>query len=232
MILASRVAVQHKGSQMHKKVLIAAHQHLGFEALRYLLDSDPDYKVTDYVLTESELIKSIETDTPDFILMCFAFESANGVSYISRLRKIAPNTPVIVLSATFRSIEVISSLYQSGAAGYLCTTTCTLDLLFETFDAIQRVGYFFPPDLLKSIVINQSAEIKKSNLTQPIHLGAREKEILIMIAEGHSACEIAKLLNISTNTVNAHRHHIMKKLNLNKSIDLTKYAIKHQLIRL
>ena len=95
------------------------------------------------------LIKSIETDTPDFILMCFAFESANGVSYISRLRQIAPNTPVIVLSATFRSIEVISSLYQSGAASYLCTTTCTLDLLFEAFDAIQRVGYFFPPDLLK-----------------------------------------------------------------------------------
>lgn len=217
---------------MQKKVLIAARLHLGFEALRYLLDNHPEYKITDYVSTEHELIKSIQADPPDFILMCFAFESKDGISYIHRLRGIAPKTPVIVLSATSRSTEAITNLYKSGAASFICTSTSKLELLFDAFRSICQVSYFFPPELLKTIVLNQPDKLKNANSTESIHLGPREEEILIMIAEGYSACQIAKLLNISENTVNAHRHNIMKKLNLNKSIDLTKYAIKHQLIRL
>lgn len=164
--------------------------------------------------------------------MCFAFESKGDLSFIHRMREIAPKTPIIVLSATPRSIEVISSLYKSGAAGFICTSTGSLELLLDAFNTILRAGYFFPPDLLKNLMSNQSNDIKTQNSAQPTQLGAREEEILIMIAEGHSAKKIAKLLNISKNTVNTHRHNIMKKLNLNKSIDLTKYAIKHQLIRL
>lgn len=200
--------------------------------MRYFLDSHSDYKITDYVSSEHELIESIQVDCPDFILMCFAFESKGGLSYIHRLKEIAPKTPIIVLSATSRSIEVVTSLYKSGAAGFICTSTCTLKILFDAFTSICKFGCFFPPDLLKSIVIKQSDEDKKENTIQPIHLGAREEEILVMIAKGHSAKKIAKLLNISINTVNTHRHNIMKKLNVNKSVDLTKYAIKNQLIRL
>ena len=65
-----------------------------------------------------------------------------------------------------------------------------------------------------------------------MRLADREEEVLRMIAEGHSAKAIADLLNISKNTVNVHRHNIMKKLNMHKSVDLTKYAIKNNLIRL
>lgn len=63
-------------------------------------------------------------------------------------------------------------------------------------------------------------------------LADREEEVLRLIADGHSAKHIAKLLNISKNTVNVHRRNIMQKLNMHKSVELTKYAIKNNLIRL
>lgn len=215
-----------------KTILIAAKQHLGFEALRFFLDCQSDFKVVGYVSTEKKLIEHCSAAEPDFVLMCYSFESEDGTSFVRRMREILQVTPIIVLSATQRGLEDISSLYRSGASGFICTSTCTLSTLFDALTTISKSSYFFPPDLLQNIVLNQTRETPPKDQESEVQLADREEEVLKMIAEGYSAKKIAKMLNISKNTVNVHRRNIMNKLNLHKSIDLTKYAIKHEMIQL
>lgn len=119
-----------------------------------------------------------------------------------------------------------------GASGFICTTSSTLGTLLEALTTISQSGYFFSSEYLKWSVHNQLHSKTLIAQNTMMRLADREEEVLRMIAEGHSAKAIADLLNISKNTVNVHRRNIMKKLNMHKSVDLTKYAIKNNLIQL
>lgn len=215
-----------------KSVLIAARQHLGFETLRFFLDSQPDCKVVGYVTTEKNLLQFRDAEKPALILMCYMFEFIGGSSYIHRMKMLFPEASIIILSATPRSMEEIWTLYRYGASGFICTTSSTLGSLLEALTTISQSGCFFSPEYLKWSVQNQLNSKTLIAQNSMMRLADREEEVLRMIAEGHSAKAIADLLNISKNTVNVHRRNIMKKLNMHKSVDLTKYAIKNNLIRL
>jgi DNA-binding NarL/FixJ family response regulator len=215
-----------------KSVLIAAQEHLGFETLRFFLDSQSRFKVIDYATTAKELIEIGLIEKPDLILMCYSFATLNGPSFIHQVREIFANSAIVILSSSPRSREEISMLYQNGVAGFLCTTTCNLKTLFDALMVIDQKSYFFPPNFLPGHIQNQAPSSSSPTHNAMIVLGDREEQVLKMIANGCGAKKIAKQLNISINTVNVHRRNIMKKLNLHKSVELTKYAIKNGLIRL
>lgn len=206
-------------------VLLAEDHRVVREGLRSLLETERDLKVVGEAATGHQAVKLTRRLRPAVVVMDIVMPGLNGLEATRQILEAVPATRVLILSA-HSDHAYVSAVETLGAAGYLNKET-SAHALARAIREVQNRNEFFGPRLAKrrrSRCPESSA--KRSSSGKPVGgLSSREVEVLTRIAEGESSRRIAAQLGIGIRTVETHRAHIIKKLGVNGTAHLTRYAI-------
>jgi two-component system response regulator NreC len=217
---------------MSKISLILADDHAVVRSgLRMLLEAQPDMEIRAEAESGKQAVSKVRSLQPDVILMDIQMPDLNGIEATKQIKKFAPETAVLALTM-HEDDQYFFEMLQAGASGYLPKRAAP-DELVAAIRTVARGEVFLYPSLAARLVQDF---LKRDNVDQEQEiydrLTPREREVLILIAEGLSNGEIADKLVISIKTVDRHRENIMRKLNMHNRIELVKYAIRTGLIEL
>lgn len=215
-----------------KVILVDDHQIVR-DGIRSLLSDCIDITVIGEAKNAYDFFEIIKKNSPDVVLLDISLPSMSGIEVSKILAAEYPQIKILMLSM-YTSEEFIFNALKSGIHGYLPKNTTKKELVLAINEVYKGHEYFsksISDTILKSYVNsakygNSVSDNKLENLTN------REREILHYIIQGMSNPNIAKKLNISIRTVETHKTSIMKKLELNNTVDLIKFAIKNNLIEL
>ena len=217
------------------RVVLAEDHTLVRKGIKALLEELEGIDVVAEAGDGHEAINAVETSGPDIVLLDIAMSGLNGLEVASRITKDFPDTKVILLSMHANEEYVFQSL-KAGVAGYLLKDAGTAELELAIRSVI-RGEIYLSPQISKQVVTDYMARTEgktragQSMDSNPFEvLTSRQREILQLIAEGYTTKEIAKRLNISINTVEAHRTQIMEQLDIHNIAGLVRYAIRTKLV--
>ncbi|HSG16411.1 MAG TPA: response regulator transcription factor [Anaerolineae bacterium] len=217
---------------MAKISLILADDHAVVRSgLRMLLEAQPDIEIVAEAESGRQAIDQVRAIRPDVVLMDIQMPDVNGIEATQRIKELAPETAVLVLTM-HEDDQYFFEMLHAGASGYMPKRAAP-DELVSAIRTVARGEIFLYPSLATRLV--QDYLRRADSGEQPLvydDLTPREREVLVLIAEGLTNAEIADQLVISVKTVDRHRENIMRKLNMHSRIDLVKYAIRTGLIDL
>jgi DNA-binding NarL/FixJ family response regulator len=205
-------------------VLIADDHTLVAEGLRYVVEAESDFEVIGYAQNGQEAVRLCIDKHPDIILMDNAMPVLNGIEATRLIRERCPQTRVIMLSMYCDQTHVLRAL-QAGAMGYLHKKSVAKELA----EAIRRVRagqHYLTRELADTVI----SEVIKAPADPLARLSSRERQVLQMVAEGHTSNEIAGQLSLSPKTVDTYRSRLMQKLGLPDLASLIKFAIQQGVI--
>ena len=214
------------------RVLIVDDHTVLRQSLRLLLESHTELDVLGDVANGREAAAAAERMQPDVVLMDVVMPGLNGLDATRQIRKRCPNTRVLILSGYEEDEQIIEAL-RASASGYLVKESDIGELLLA-IQSVSRGNTFFSSSLSEGDQANDFLLRARSRDAKAGYdrLTDREREVLQLIAEGHSNQSIAEQLVISVKTVEAHKAHIMSKLGARNRTDLIRYAIRRGLIGL
>jgi DNA-binding NarL/FixJ family response regulator len=194
--------------------------------IQQLIDRETDMKVIQSVQDAESAIKFIEKLTPDLLVVDISLKgSTNGIDLIKSLKKRYPKIKSLVLSMHEENLYAERAI-KAGAKGYIMKN----DLTDNIVKAIRSIlsGNLYLSEAITSKLLNHmvNEEEEKDDETEIKKLSDREFEIFQFISKGVKTSDIAKEINISVKTVEAHKLRIKNKLNLKSSTELNKYAIE------
>jgi len=203
-------------------VLVDDHQMFR-SALRSMLEKNAGIEVVGEVGDGMESLKVVMDTGADVVCMDIRMPRMNGLETTQRLLKLKPDIKVIGLSA-FTDKGFVLDMLKAGAYGYV-TKAETGEELVRAIRSVMRNQKYLSPEVagttIDALIDNNDGRPTAARLS------AREKQVLQLVAEGHTSGQIAEHLHLALSTVEVHRNHIMRKLNLHNVVELTKYAIRH-----
>jgi DNA-binding NarL/FixJ family response regulator len=206
--------------------LVLADDHPIFrEGVRSLLCSQPGVEVVAEVEDGVAAVEAALTEKPDVVVIDVSMPGMNGLDATLRIRAEAPEVKVLCLSM-HSDRRFVDAALRSGARGYLLKE-CALEELVSAVHAVVAGQIYVSPRLGDAVLAGYRAE--GSALSALDVLTPREREVLQLLSEGHSAQEIAARLYVSVKTVGTHREHLMQKLGTRSLAGLTKFAIREGL---
>lgn len=211
------------------RVAVVDDHHLVRQGICALLEKAGDIQVVGEASTGLEAVELVERLTPDVVVMDVSMPRLDGRQATERIKEIAPTVAVIILSIHADPI-LVQQFIQRGAKGYLLKRSIADELLLAVRAAIQGELFLSPAisDAVMTLLLTPPSNVESE--TSADLLTAREREVLQLIAEGHTNNSIADALTISVKTVEKHRANIMTKLAVNDLPGLIRAAMKHGLI--
>jgi DNA-binding NarL/FixJ family response regulator len=212
------------------KVLIADDHTILREGIRLLLGHQPDMEIVGEASDGRDAYFKVEELHPSVVLMDIAMPVLNGLDATEQIRRAFPNTKVLILTQHDND-EYVYRILQAGASGYVLKKAAGVELV-SAIRGVDRGNAFLYPSMTKGLL---SDYLKRAEAGQERAsydgLTERERQILKMIADGCTNQQIADLLYLSVKTVQAHRGHLMEKLNMHDRTELVKYAIRKGIIQ-
>ena len=190
--------------------------------LRMLLGAEEDLEVVAEAGNAREAVFEARAHKPDVILLDVVMPGESGIEVLPKLLHEAPEAKVLVLSMQ-DDPHYVREAFAAGASGYVLKEAVDA----EVVDAVHQVaggGRYVHPVLGARMVAAEAAARAAADADP---LSDREREVLRLLALGHTNQEIAKQLYISVRTAETHRAHIMRKLGLETRAELVRYAIEH-----
>jgi DNA-binding NarL/FixJ family response regulator len=210
------------------RVLIADDQVLVRAGICELLKVLPEVAVVGEASDGHEALRLIKTHQPDIVLMDTGMPGMNGLEATTVAKKQFPQVKVIILSE-HSSEEFVFRALRSGAEGFVLKDD-SVGELYTAIKSVARGGEHLSPQVTKKVVIGYlEGQDGDDDLVK--RLTSRQREVLQLIAEGHSTKEIANLLNVSVNTVKTHRLKLMEKLGVHEITGVVRYAVRSGLIK-
>jgi two-component system NarL family response regulator len=210
-------------------LLVDDHQMLR-DGLRSILDLENDLEVVGEAATGYEGIEMARTLRPEVIVMDIGMKDLNGIDATRQIIAQDPRAKVIALS-THSDDSFVLSMLEAGASGYVLKDAA-VDEMRRAIRVVAGDHHYLSPEIAGSVVHAHLRGPSQERVSVHSLLGSRERQILQLLAEGHTSSEIARKLHIATTTVDSHRRNIMKKLDLHSVAELTKYAIRQGLTSL
>ena len=211
------------------KVLLVDDHPIVREGIKAHLSTQPDLKVVDEASDGEEALAKARACLPDVILMDITMPHMNGLETIARLRKRAPHAKILVLTM-HENREYIAQSVRLGARGYLRKDTSPGELV-RAIKSIHAGEVCFNATASR-VVADEFQRDGKPAEPEPPLLSDREREVLVLIAEGLSNKEVADRLGIGVRTTETHRERLMQKLNIHTVAGLTKFAIANGMVSL
>ena len=211
------------------KLLLADDHTILREGLKLILNKEHDFEVVGEANDGRETIKLVEILRPDVVIMDITMPLLNGLEATRQIKKRFPEVDVIVLTV-HEAEEYVYQVFDAGASGYLCKKSAHKDLVYAV-RTICSGEYFISPTISKSVIKEYITKTVPAHKNDNYHaLTEREREILQLIAEGNSNKQISDIINVSIKTVEVHRAHIMEKLDVHNTANLTRYAIRKGIV--
>lgn len=209
------------------RVLLADDHKLFRAGIRALLRTVADVEIVAEAADGREALGLIADHHPDIVLMDIMMPGLNGLDAAARIVRTFPRTRVVILSMNADEDSVLKSI-RAGAVGYLVKTADPAELELA-LRAIER-GERFLSSAVSAHVLDACLNRVDKEQTSIERLTLRQREVLQLIAEGHTTKEIASKLAISTKTAEAYRADLMKALEIHDIASLTRYAIRTGLV--
>jgi DNA-binding NarL/FixJ family response regulator len=210
------------------RILIADDHTLMRDGLRSLLTGRADVEVVGEASDGRQAVQLAQELCPDIVLMDVAMPLLNGLEATRQIKTYCPQVYVLILSMHDNE-EYVREVLAAGASGYLLKQAAT-DELVSAIQAVARGEAYLSPSITRYVLdvfIQHKDEAPASASLTP-----REREVLQLIAEGHTSRAIADMLCLSLKTVQAHRTNLMQKLDLHDRGALIKYAIQRKIIQI
>lgn len=211
------------------KIAIADDYKIFREGLKVGLSADEALEVVLEADNGEDLMKGLETITPDVILMDLKMPLMDGMEATREVRKKYPSIKVLVVSM-YEDDKFIIHLMENGANGYLLKNT-EPDEIRRSIYSVYENGYYFNDlvnkALLKKLVLKNNL---KPSFNQNIELTEREQEVLKLICEEKTAAEIAKEIFLSPRSVEGIRQRLIEKVGVRNSAGLVMFAVKNGLV--
>ncbi len=215
---------------MHKiKLLIVDDHTIVREGLRSLLELAGDMEIAGEASNGREGLEQVEKIHPNVVLIDIAMPVMGGLEAIRRIRKRFPEIKILVLTQ-YDDKEHVFPAIQAGANGFISKAAASSELT-AGIRAVFSGGSYLSPSIAKLFVEDYKHEAAARVRCDPYEqLTDRERDVLILVAEGRTTQEIADTLVISPKTVEGHKRNLMVKLDITNRIDLVKYAVRRGLI--
>lgn len=204
-------------------VMLADDHKILLETLAMLLEAEDDMEVVGMASDGRKALELAASLKPDAIVMDVGMPGMNGIEATRRLLASDPKLKVVALSA-YTHKQYVLEMLNAGASAYILKENAFSELV-RALRSVMRGQKYLCPEVAAAVIDNTGHPLEDG----APHLGAREREVLQLLAEGNTSPMIAKRLFISTSTVDVHRRNIMKKLDLHSVAELTKYAIRNGL---
>jgi two-component system, NarL family, response regulator NreC len=207
------------------RVLIVDDHAVVRSGLRMLLDAEDDIEVVGEAGSANQAVYEVIELKPDVVLMDVVMPEGSGIEAIPKVHDVAPETKVLVLSMQ-DDPSYVREAFAVGARGYVLKEAADTELVSAVREVAGGGRYVHPA--LGARLVAADAEERRRAEEDP--LSEREREVLRLLALGHTNQEIAKMLYISVRTAETHRAHIMQKLRLTTRAELVRYALEHGLL--
>ncbi len=211
------------------RILLADDHTVMRTGLRVLLERQPNLEVVGETENGRQTVELSALLKPDVLVMDVGMPILDGIEATKQIVYQCSTTAVVILSMHADEAYVMRAL-KAGARAYLLKDSAAADLI-GAIEAVSQGKSFFSPKVSRILaedyvrVLKQKGEVDSYEL-----LTGREREILQLLTEGKTNKAVATLLNISLHTVEAHRSHILQKLNLHNSAELVLYAFRKGII--
>jgi two-component system response regulator NreC len=207
------------------RVLIVDDHAVVRAGLKLLVDAEDDLEAVGEAGSAREAVFEARTTKPDVVLMDVMMPEQSGLAIVPQLVKEHPEATVLVLSMQ-DDPRYVREAFEAGASGYVLKEAADTELVAAIRD-VAAGGRYVHPELGARLVAAETAERRRA---EDDPLSDREREVLRLLALGHTNQEIAKELYISVRTAETHRAHIMQKLRLSSRAELVRYALSEGLL--
>lgn len=204
------------------RIVLADDHRMFRHALRAMLEKEAGLQVVAEASDGEALLEIVRSRDVDVVCLDIAMPGMNGIEATRRLLAMRPGLCVIGLSA-FADRQFVIDMLNAGARAYL-TKAAAGDELVRAIQAVRQGRTYLCPDVATTVT---AALLDNPRLQAGTpRLTARERQVLQLIAEGHTSARIAERLYLAPSTVEVHRRNIMRKLDLHNVAELTRYAIR------
>lgn len=214
-------------SETRIRVLIVDDHPVVRSGLRRVLESEADIEVVGEAGDAKQAVFETRAQKPDVILMDVVMPGKSGIEATPEVLHDAPDAKVLILSMQ-DDPNYVREAFAAGAAGYVLKEAADIDLI----TAVREVaggGRYVHPSLGARIV---AADAEERERAEQDPLSDRERDVLHLLALGHTNQEISDKLYISVRTAETHRAHIMQKLRLSTRAELVRYALEKGLVEI
>jgi DNA-binding NarL/FixJ family response regulator len=189
-----------------------------------LADEYPQLRVTE-ARQAQEALEAARKQTWDIVLLDIKMPGRSGLEALEELKKLHPQTPVVVISA-FPEQEYALRAFRLGASAYVSKEGASDELLAAVRKALAG-GRYVTPSLAEQLAATLAGQ---APLTPHETLSNRELEVLRLVAAGKTLKQVADELNLSEKTVGTYRLRLAKKMGLSTNVELARYALQHKLV--
>jgi len=213
------------------RVLLVDDHEIVRDGLHALIDRErPEFAVVGESGDGNSAVAASRDVAPDVVVMDVSMPGLNGIDATRMIVSEMPEVRVLCLSM-HSDHSMVAATLEAGAAGYL-VKDCAGTELVDAIREVSSLRIYLSPSVTEGVVRDYLAYIDAARHADQLRLSGREREVLQLIAEGHSTRAIATKLFISPKTVGTHSEHIKAKLGISSIAELTKYSIRHGLTTL
>jgi len=209
---------------MTYNILLADDHTIFRDGLKALIEKHKDLKIVAQASNGRQAIRLANQLIPDLAIIDISMPDLNGFEATKAILKKIPQMKIIALSMHSHR-QFIEEMFKAGASAYLLKD-CAIDELTKAIRLVMKGQSYISPAVKTISHRDLFRSLKNTGTPTRDSLTTRQREILQLLTEGKSTKQIAATCHISAKTVETHRAHIMKKLNIHNLSDLTKYALR------
>jgi DNA-binding NarL/FixJ family response regulator len=198
------------------RIVLVDDHNLVRDGIRALLAMVPGFVIVGEASSGHEALELLQRDVPDILLMDIGLKDSNGLELTATLKQKYPTLKVLILSM-YDNQEYVSSALRAGASGYVLKDAPSREII-AAIEVLAVGGHFYSSGVAEKLTAKTTSE---SELTP------RERQVLVMMAQGFNNKAMARELQISVRTVETYRLNIRRKLDIEKPADLVKHAREH-----
>ena len=206
------------------RILLADDHEVVRTGVRRILEGHHGWEVVGEAVNGKEAIDKAIATAPDVAILDYAMPLLNGIEAAHQIRQHLPATEIVMLTM-YNNEAVVEQLLQTGVRGYVHKTDAGVELAKAVRSVVQGRPFF------AGHMSRTSAGLLGRRRAERPDLTVRERDVLRLIAEGHTSKQISTLLGISQSTVEAHRLSIKRKLEVETVAGLVRYAFRRGIVK-